>query len=184
MGIMQNTDGYRPGEECSHCKGRCCREKGCSLALSDLERAIKKRGLTGNKREKILSLLQEDGNLYAIDRFHLEGKEIYYMRMRHHAYTFVGEDAIGICAALTAAGCILSEEDRPKGGRYLESRPDGHCIQHYGADEMAEDWLPYQESLSSIYWEYFQRFKEDGTFDKCDEEYFRFLRTFREGSVF
>lgn len=108
MGIMQNTDGYRPGEECSHCKGRCCREKGCSLAPSDLERAIETRGLTGNKREKILSLLQEDGNLYAIDRFHLERKEIYYMRMRHHAYTFVGEDAIGICAALTAAGCILS----------------------------------------------------------------------------
>ena len=43
MGIMQNTDGYRPGEECSHCKGRCCREKGCSLAPSDLERAIKKK---------------------------------------------------------------------------------------------------------------------------------------------
>ena len=39
MGIMQNTDGYRPGEECSHCKGRCCREKGCSLAPSDLESA-------------------------------------------------------------------------------------------------------------------------------------------------
>lgn len=150
----------------------------CTLRLG---KSNKKRGLTGNEREKILSFLQEDGNLYAIDRFHLEGKEIYYMRMRHHAYTFVGEDAIGICAALTAAGCILPEEDRPKGGRYLESRPDGHCIQHYGADEMAEDWLPYQESLSSIYWEYFQKFKEDGTFDKCDEEYFRFLRTFREG---
>ena len=59
MGIMQNTDGYRPGEECSHCKGRCCREKGCSLAPSDLERAIETRSLTGNEREKILSLLQE-----------------------------------------------------------------------------------------------------------------------------
>lgn len=43
MGIMQNTDGYRPGEECSHCKGRCCREKGCCLAPSDLEGAIKKK---------------------------------------------------------------------------------------------------------------------------------------------
>lgn len=184
-------EGYRPGEECAKCRGRCCREKGCSLSPEDLLRELKRRKEGFEKEdlqgrdfyEQLLLLLQETDRqpLYAIDSFETAKGAFFYLRMRHKCYTFVGIDAIGECTALTPEGCTLLEKQRPKGGRFLESAPDGGCRQHYTREMMYADWEPYQEVLGRIYREYEKRFREDGTFDACDEAYFRFMREQREG---
>lgn len=199
-------NGFEPGNECALCKGRCCREKGCCLCPDDMIKALTEwqssteciaaengeadfggwESLSLPKRirlveEKLLSFLLAEGNLYTIDCFYAPTGPMYYLRMRHKNYTFIGVDAIGECIALTKDGCSLSMEKRPKGGRFLESKPDGHCIQHYSKEQMTEDWLPYQKTLKSIWDEYYARFMEDGTFDKCDEANFAWMRAQREG---
>lgn len=200
-------NGFEPGNECALCKGRCCREKGCCLCPDDMIKAMAAWQLSAMQgvgmaqlnaeildgeslslpkrirlaEEKLLSFLQEEGNLYTIDCFYAPTGPMYYLRMRHKNYTFIGVDAIGECIALTKEGCSLSMENRPKGGRFLESKPDGHCIQHYSKEQMTEDWLPYQKILKSIWDEYYNRFMEDGTFDRCDEANFAWMRAQREG---
>ena len=177
-------EGYAPGTECAECKGKCCRENGCCLSPDDLFRALQKKNQELNFRrmlqkelkEHLLSLLQKPDGLYAIDRAVSKSGPFYYLRMRHKCYTFVGVDAMGECVALSDAGCILSEEERPKGGRFLKSSPDRKCVQMYTAEEMFSDWQPYQKILSEIYLEYEQIFMNDGTFDACDKAYFAWLR--------
>lgn len=127
-------------------------------------------------REQLLDLLSEPEGLYAIDCFSGIKGPFYYLRMRHKCYTFIGVDAIGECIALTKEGCRLLEEERPKGGRFLESRENRQCVQHYTREEMCEDWAPYQAVLSSIWTEYYDRFSEDGTFEKCDADYFAWMK--------
>lgn len=189
------TDGYRPGKECSQCGGRCCREKGCCLSPEDMLRAL---GREKADYESVLRLLKDSPDrLYAIDymsvpkgfpqgeapqklppeaRQSLSGGVCFYLRMRHKCYTFVGVDAAGECAALGESGCMLDWERRPKGGRMLKSSADRNCVQRYTAGEMCGDWQPYQEILGRIYREFFPRMEQDGTFDRCDEAYFAWMR--------
>lgn len=176
-------NGFMPGEECSQCKGRCCRERGCSLSPDDFIRELHRGKLKKEQaaftqetmRDRILDLLKAD-DLYAIDFFSGSKGRVYYLRMRHKCYTFIGVDAMGECIALTPEGCRLSMEQRPKGGRFLKSAPDGKCVQNYTQEEMEADWSPYQQALSSIWQEYEPLFRQDGTFDRCDEAYFTWMR--------
>ena len=178
-------EGFKPGEECTACQGKCCKETGCCLSPEDLQKTLKSRNIGKEESlyDQILSLLKEEQiqPLYAIDHFGTPKGPLYYLRMRHKCYTFIGIDAMGECTALTKEGCSLSQEQRPKGGRFLKSAPDRHCVQHYTREMMCEDWAPYQEILESIYKEYEVRFKEDGTFERCDADYFRWMREQREG---
>lgn len=183
-------DGFKPGEECKNCKGRCCRERGCSLSPEDLERALLREGLKqpdsqqkeGELHEAVLLLLQKTSGkeLYAVDRFSTGQGPVFYLRMRHKCHTFIGVDAMGECIALTPEGCGLDMEQRPKGGRFLKSAPDGRCEQHYTKEMMENDWKPYQKILSSIWQQYETLFRNDGTFDRCDEAYFAWMRAERE----
>lgn len=181
-------EGFRPGAECGQCRGKCCRERGCSLSPEDLQRALAQAGYADlmkedeGLREAVLSLLQkESGNaLYAIDYFNIAGKPVFYLRMRHKCHTFIGVDAMGECIALAEDGCMLGDGQRPRGGRFLKSSPDGNCVQHYTREMMERDWEPYQEILSSIWKEYEVRFRQDGTFDRCDDAYFAWMRRQRQ----
>lgn len=170
--MEEQQKGFPPGTECSLCKGKCCREHGCALAPEDLLLAGRL-----DSKEKLLTYLQKEDNLLAIDRNGTANGFLYYIRMRHKCYTFIGVDALGECAALTKEGCSLSYEERPKGGRMLKSSPDFCCSQEYSLQEMEEDWAPYQGLLSEIFQEYEDKFSKDGTFDACDEAYFSWLRT-------
>ena len=87
---------------------------------------------------------------------------------------------MGECAALTDTGCLLSYEDRPKGGRMLIASEDRRCTQEYTREMMVEDWMPYQEQLKQIWKKWYERFMQDGTFDHCEEEYMKLQRTRRE----
>ena len=45
---------------------------------------------------------------------------------------------------------------------------------------MVEDWIPYQEQLKQIWKKWYERFTQDGTFDRCEEGYMRFQKARRE----
>lgn len=163
------TEGYRNGELCVCCQGRCCRTMGCSLSPEDMIHALQGRPAT---RENVEDLLQK-GN-YAIDSFQNGGHSFYYLRMRHKCFTFIGVDAMGECSMLTENGCSLSFEDRPKGGRMLEAREDGCCVQHYTQEMMIADWSPYQKILGGIWQDWYARMEQEGIFDQCEEAYMQF----------
>ena len=102
--------GYEPGSECGICRGRCCREKGCSLSPEDMVRFFSKIGENGENpdRDKMLKLLTDERyGLFAIDSFWHEREPVYYLRMKHKCYNFIGVDAAGECIALTDEGCSL-----------------------------------------------------------------------------
>ncbi len=167
----QKETHYPPLPVCAECKGRCCASLGCSLAPEDLHRSL---GTDTYDRESVLALLQNSD--YAIDSFGYQGKRFYFLRMKHKCFTFIGVDAMGECIALTETGCSLSYEERPKGGRYLEAKPDRQCVQHYTREDMITDWMPYQHVLASIWDEYYLKFQSDGTFDTCEENYMNYQR--------
>lgn len=128
-------------------------------------------------RGTLLALLQDQKKgLYAIEYVSTPQGTCFYIRMRHKCYTFIGVEAMGECVALGKGGCMFSQEDRPRGGKMLKSSPDRQCVQHYTAEQMYADWKPYQELLSGIYREWYARMRDDGTFDRCDEDYFAWMR--------
>lgn len=157
---------YPPTDRCSKCAGHCCKSLGCSLSPRDL---LKKLGRKTLDKELLLDVIIN--NDYAIDRFSTGQGYLYFLRMKHKCFTFIGVDAYGECIALGENGCILPEEDRPEGGRRLEAVSEGPCVQHYDKDEMQADWRPYKKILSEIWEEYETKFETDGTFDACEEEY-------------
>lgn len=169
--MTEDIVGFRPGEECSICQGRCCKERGCSLSPEDL---------TAEERQTLLDVestvqfLKRDDNLYAVDvTYGAEGR-LYYLRMRTKCYTFVGVEGFGECCALTENGCSLDYSRRPKGGRCLKSSPDFHCRQEYMPEEMEKDWQQYQSVLSTVYDKYSVILEEDGTIEECEKAYRQF----------
>lgn len=188
-------------EICKECKGNCCRSMGCSLSPEDMIRGIRAwketsgaermqhRKIEEAKTEEIMSEKEPDteeienwlmNSNCALDSFGYPGGSLLYVRMRHKCFTFIGVDAMGECEALTDTGCRLSYEDRPKGGRMLIAREDHRCTQEYTREMMLEDWIPYQEQLKQIWKKWYERFMQDGTFDRCEEEYMKLQRTRRE----
>lgn len=163
------AEGFLSDNICAECKGRCCKAMGCSLAPEDMLRALGSREMT---RENVEYLLQN--GQFAIDSFHMGERAFYYLRMKHKCFTFIGVDAMGECIALSDSGCSLAFEDRPKGGRMLEGREGGGCVQHYTQEMMIADWEPYQAMLKSIWADWHDKFERDGVFDKCEEEYMQY----------
>lgn len=163
------ADGFLSDKICAGCQGRCCKTMGCSLEPEDMIKALADKAAT---RENVESLLQN--GQFAIDSFQTGGRAFYFLRMKHKCFTFIGVDAMGECAALTDEGCSLAFEDRPKGGRMLEGRVDGGCIQHYTQEMMIADWKPYQEILGAIWTDWYDRFEKDGVFDRCEEDYMQY----------
>lgn len=175
------ASGYPPGAECAECGGRCCKEHGCVLSPEDLLRALSGKEAD---HDSLMELLRdEEKGLYAVEYVSAPQGVFFYLRMRHQCYTFIGVEAMGECVALGAGGCLFSTEQRPKGGRMLKSSPDRQCVQHYTAEQMYADWQPYQEVLGRIYREWFARMEEDGTFDRCDEAYFAWMREIRKSET-
>lgn len=165
----ERMDGFESGEICRECGGSCCKSNGCSLAPDDMLRELADREVT---REAVLKWLRQGD--YAIDSFSHQGERVYYIRMRHKFFTFIGVDAMGECAALTDKGCSRSFAERPTGGRCLEGRADYKCEQHYTEEKMYRDWKPYTKLLQSIWEEWEPVLEADGTFDLCEEAYMEY----------
>lgn len=163
------AEGYIAGEACGVCRGRCCRTMGCSLSPEDMRRAL----ADNEESVECVEELLKRGD-FAIDSFQIKGQTFYYLRMRHKCFTFIGIDAMGECVMLTDSGCALAFENRPMGGRMLEGKTNGGCIQHYTQEMMVADWKPYQELLGTIWSRWYERLEAEGVFDRCEEEYMRF----------
>lgn len=181
--------GYESAEICKGCGGACCRANGCSLAPEDMLREL----AMWQEEQDDEKMLDEERNIRqpveidlrhleewlqqsdcAIDSFTGEAGLCYYIRMRHKCFSFIGVDAMGECIALTDRGCGLPYARRPKGGRYLEGRQDGHCQQHYTREQMEEDWGPYQQMLREIWDRWHELLEREGVFDRCEEAYMRY----------
>lgn len=163
------TDGFLSDNICAQCQGRCCKTMGCSLEPEDMIKALEGRTATRDNLEHIL----QNGR-FAIDSFQIGGRAFYYLRMKHKCFTFIGVDAMGECISLTDEGCGLMFADRPKGGRMLEGREDGGCVQHYTQEMMLADWEPWQDMLREIWNEWYDKFERDGVFDRCEEDYMQY----------
>lgn len=174
--VEKKIENYPPGDRCGECKGHCCKSLGCSLSPADLLRRLDRSTLD---YDILLEIIKS--NDYAIDRFAGRYGYTYFLRMRHKCFTFIGVDAYGECIALGENGCMLSEEDRPKGGRTLEPVAAGPCVQHYGREEMEKDWRPYRRLLSEIWEKYETMFEQDGTFDRCEQEYMELQKSRHRG---
>lgn len=174
-------------EICKECGGSCCKATGCSLSPEDMLRRIFKQREQNHKEEYLeikeneLTKEQLENWLIhsdcAIDSFGYEKGRLYYLRMRHKCFTFIGVDAMGECMALRDDGCCYTYEERPKGGRSLKASEDRRCRQEYTREMMVKDWMPYQELLREIWNTWYDRFQKDGTFDKCEEAYMDFQRS-------
>ena len=163
------AEGFSSERICMQCRGRCCKTLGCSLEPLDMLKALGNRTATWENVEDLL----QNGK-FAIDSFQFKGCVFYHLRMKHKCFTFIGIDAMGECIALTEQGCNIAFEDRPKGGRMLEGREDGGCIQHYTQEMMITDWEPYQDMLKKIWNRWHDKFEEEGIFDRCEEEYMQY----------
>lgn len=166
-------------EICKECKGNCCKSTGCSLSPEDMIREIRNKSEGAELSTEAIENWLKDSNC-ALDSFGYPGGRLFYVRMRHKCFTFIGIDAMGECAALTDTGCLLTYEERPKGGRMLIASEDHHCRQNYTREMMVSDWLPYQDRLKQIWEKWYEQFTKDGTFDRCEEEYMKFQRARRE----
>ena len=54
------------------------------------------------------------------------------------------------CILLTDKGCMLSEDERPKGGKELIPLETGSCIPAYTYREAVEEWMKYQKILEDL----------------------------------
>lgn len=160
--------GYESDKLCAECGGNCCKSMGCSLSPEDMLRELK----TEPTFEAVEQWLKEGE--YAVDSASFMGKRLYYVRMRHKCFTFIGVDAMGECIDLTERGCGRSYENRPKGGRFLEGKENRQCEQHYTQEMMYDEWLPYQEILAGIWQKWYKVMEQDGTFDRCEEAYMEY----------
>ncbi|MBO5140161.1 MAG: hypothetical protein J6B68_06510 [Lachnospiraceae bacterium] len=165
-------NGFESDSICKTCGGNCCKTMGCSLSPEDMHVALEGKEAT---TEVIEALLQD--SMFAIDSFQMRDGAFYYLRMRHKCFTFIGVDAMGECIALTEIGCSLPFDKRPKGGRFLEGKEGHQCTQHYTQEMMVKDWEPYQNSLREIWNKWHNQMQQDGTFDKCEEDYMQYQRT-------
>ena len=163
------AEGFLSDDICLSCQGHCCKTMGCSLEPADMLRALNGRAAT---RDNVEHLLQN--GQFAIDSFQIDEHAFYFLRMKHKCFTFIGVDAMGECISLTDEGCSLTFENRPKGGRMLEGREGGGCIQHYTQEMMISDWKPYQEMLGAIWISWYEQFDKDGVFDRCEEDYMQY----------
>ena len=110
--IESNIPIYKATEECTKCKGGCCKSMGCHFSPTDFSEitfeALK------NEIEK---------GFISIDWWE-EDEPQYYLRMRHKNAPIVDPSWGGICMLLTDKGCPLPFEKRPLGARALKPRED------------------------------------------------------------
>lgn len=126
---------------CKECDGSCCKNMGCHLSPDDdLKQPI---------TYESLDALLKTGN-YSIDWWesYYSGRyddEVngYFIRVRNKNAPIVDPSWGGECSLLTETGCLLSFEDRQKGGRLLLADCNGRCKQYYSKKDCADDWFKY-----------------------------------------
>lgn len=133
---------YNATEECSKCKGKCCKNMGCHFSPSDFSE-ISFEFLKAEIEKGCISIDWWEGDC---------GPE-YFLRMRHKSAPIVDPSWGGECILLTDTGCPLPFERRPLGGRALKPRDNENCnctTTGYSKEDCKNEWKPYSSILSEL----------------------------------
>ena len=177
--LVPERDAEKEAKLCKKCGGYCCKTYGCACSPMDFQyvtyqylKHILKKGMYAIDHTSMDgewgAIEFNEGEIY-INYFKLLlGRGMLYIRARNQDggvvdYVHFEEWSTGIrkshpCALLTPTGCVLSYDNRPKGGRMtIPGEPVGHaCEAMYDEDDAAREWFPYQEILYQLLLE-FQR---------------------------
>jgi len=140
-----NIKVFEATEACAKCKGLCCKTMGCHYSPRD----FKDLSFEGLKSEI------EKGKI-SIDWWENDEPE-FFLRARNNNAPIIDPSWGGVCVNLTPAGCSLSWEERPLGGKALRPNPDmkKDCdYTTYDKENCKNEWLEYSDILWKLY-EYF-----------------------------
>ena len=139
MNAYGNVEVYPVKPCCAVCEGKCCKYMGCHYSPKDFEDLT----FEGLKREI------KKGKI-SIDWWEAVFPE-YYLRARHVDANIVDPSWGGTCINLTEAGCSLSFEERPLGGKALRPDPTGKCCKSsYTKEDCKNEWKPYNKTLKQL----------------------------------
>lgn len=152
---MNTHDGQcvPPNDQCTICKGACCRRYACAAYPSDFPEPL---------QESLRAALSS--GKWAVDTWEgdprenmLELDEAYFIRPAHKGCTdLLDRPYRGECVFLTESGCELPYDKRPLGGRLLKPRStlDDHCTMPESILSAKQDaavaWLPYTELIRKL----------------------------------
>lgn len=141
-------------ELCSKCKGKCCKAMGCHFSPDDFE-DLSYEGLKKEIDKGYISIDWWEGNPFDPDN-RREIPRAFFLRIRNRNSDVVNASWGGICSLLTDKGCILSYNERPKGGRSLiPAVPE--CRITYTKDQCARDWYKYNDILIKLEDHYYDK---------------------------
>lgn len=131
-------------EMCKRCKGRCCKQCGCSYFPEDLDMTFE--NIVKNIKEREISI---DRMEYLENFYSKLEKPIYYLRVANENESYLAYGNIGRCIFLSDNGCKLDYEARPSGGKFIVPFWSG-CYPLYTKQEFIEKWIPYQNLLKNL----------------------------------
>lgn len=173
----QNGNGFFNYDVCKECKGaRCCQHFGCFYAPEDFI-VLRTGTYTEEQQLVILAELAKLGRL-SIDMMTLKDRTYgplnpetlkpdlqrikneegcLFLRVRNAGREvndfqyFMEEGNYFPCSQWSAErGCSFKEDERPFGGRMIEPRRYGNCVDHTDYTELMLKWLPHQEVLVKL----------------------------------
>lgn len=131
-------------EMCKKCKGRCCKQCGCSHFPEDLDMTFENIVKKIKAREISIDRIEHLESFYS----KLENP-IYYLRAANENEGYLAYGNMGRCVFLTDDGCKLDYEARPSGGRFIVPFWSG-CYPLYTHQEFIDKWIPYQNLLKNL----------------------------------
>lgn len=133
-------------EICSKCKGFCCKRMGCHFSPDDFK-DLTFESLKKEIDKGYISIDWWEGNPFKDDRYI---DKAYYLRIRNENADVVDPSWGGRCSLLTDEGCMLSYNERPKGGRLLIPNETDRCEIRYSKLDSAKDWYKYNDVLLKL----------------------------------
>ena len=141
-----NKNGYPENEMCIMCRGKCCKTMGCHFSPDDFAN-LSFVFLKNEIAKDFISIDWWEGD----PRPNGTLQQVYFLRIRNKNANIIDPSWGGFCCLLTDSGCSLKFEERPKSGRFLESKGDyNSCISHYTKKDSAIDWIPHQNVLEKL----------------------------------
>lgn len=133
-------------EVCSKCNGRCCKSHPCHVFPEDFDKitvdTVIKKLQEGYCLDYWENVKKDDERTYWYIRPSVKGKQ----------HLLVDATWGGECIFFeNGKGCVLSERQRPSGGKALipRKKPELECkeIEGYSKEDCYKLWLPYNDIL-------------------------------------
>lgn len=149
---MIKRKGYFNKKICAGC-GECCKQNGCGFLPSDFK-SMDYEYIKSRLEDNDVSIIGE--LLIDVSALNIPVWNVFLsMRTRN-----VDREVIDLisyyntCSMLKEDGCSYSDQERPAFGRNLKPMPDRNCIQMIDTDMFKSSWLPYQEMLGQLVFDF------------------------------